>query len=123
VCNLAIYFQRQRNELDSLIDKSKQVADKIVMSDEIQSETDSLVKQWTELEREMSSRIMLITDVGEKWKSVEENYRKVAIESTRINDALSNIDQVIRTKNQLVESLAALYVSVILVHFYDISLT
>lgn len=118
-----MYFQRQRDELDSLVDKSKQVTDKIVMSDEIKSETDSLVKQWTELERKMSSRIILVTDVGDKWKNVEDSYRKVESESTRINDALSNIDQVIRTKNQLVESLATLHVSLKLVRSYDRSLT
>lgn len=101
--------------MDSLVDKSKQVVDKVVMSDEIQSETDSLVKQWTELEREMTSRIMILTDVGDKWKNIEDSYRKIEIESTRINDALSNIDQVIRTKNQLVESLATLHVSLIIV--------
>lgn len=93
-----------------LLDKSKQVVDKIGENDEIQSETDLIVKQWSELERVMSSRIILLTGVGDKWKNVEDEYRKIEIELTRINDVLTNIDQVIRSKNQLEESLCTLHV-------------
>lgn len=88
------------------MDKSKQVA-----NDEIQSETDSLAKQWSEKEKEMSSRIVLVTEVGDKWKNIEDEYRKTETELTRIKDALTSVDQVIRSKDQLVESLVTLRVS------------
>lgn len=97
--------------MDSLLNKSKQVIDKVVVHDEIQSETDSIVKQWSKLENTMSSRITSVTEVGEKWKNIEDEYRKLDIESSRIKDALTNIDQVIRSKNQLKESLVTLHVS------------
>lgn len=94
-----------------LLNKSQQVVDKVVANNEIKTETDSLVKQWNEREKEISSRITLLTEVGDKWKNVEEEYRKIENESTRIKDTLINIDQVIRSKNQLVESLATLRVN------------
>lgn len=94
-----------------LLNKSRQVADKVVANDEIKSETDLLVKQWNEREKEISSRITLLTEVGDKWKNIEEEYRKIENESTRIRDTLINIDQVIRSKNQLTESLATLRVN------------
>lgn len=97
--------------MDSLLSKSKQVINKVVAHDEIQSETDLIVKQWSELEKTMSSRITSVTEVGEKWKNIEDEYRKVNIESSRIKDALNNVDQVIRSKNQLEESLVTLRVS------------
>lgn len=82
----------------------------VVDNDEIKSETDSLVNQWNELETEISARITFLTEVGDKWKNIEENYRKIENESTRIKDTFINIDQVVRSKNQLVESLATLRV-------------
>lgn len=97
--------------MDLLLNKSKQVAIKILTSDEIQSETDLLVKQWSELEGAMSSRIIFMTDMGDKWKNLEDEYRQIEIESSRIKDALTNIDQVIRSKNQLEETLVTLLVS------------
>lgn len=108
-----VCFQRQQSELDLLLNKSKQVADKVAVHDDILSESNSLVKQWSELERAMSSRITLVTEVGDKWKNVEDAFRKIEIDLTRIKDALTNIDQVIRSKNQLVESLVTLRVSII----------
>lgn len=104
-------MQRQLSDLDSLLSISKQVTGKIVANDEIQSETESLVKQWSDLERAMSSRIVLLTGVGDKWKNVEDEYRKIEIETNRVNDTLTNVDEVIRSKNQLVESLVTLRVS------------
>lgn len=104
-------MQRQQSDLDSLLNKSKQVTDKIVANDEIRSETESLVKQWSELEQVMSSRIVMLTGVGDKWKNVEDECRKIEIETNRINDTLTNVDEVIRSKNQLVESLATFRVS------------
>lgn len=97
--------------MELLLEKSKQVVDKVRANDEIQSETDSLVKQWLELERLMSSRIMSVTEVGDKWKNVLDEYRKIENELTRIKDVLTNVDQVIRSKNQLEESLCTLHVS------------
>lgn len=97
--------------MDSLLDKSKQVVDKVVTNNEIQSETDSLSKQWSVLEKGLSSRITLVTEVGDKWKNIEDEYRKIEIEFTRIKDALTSVDQVIRSKDQLVESLVTLRVS------------
>lgn len=99
--------------MDSLLNKSKQVAENIIVNDEIQAETDSLVKQWSELKSAMSSRITLVTEVGEKWKNLEAEYRKIEIELNHIKDGLTNIDHVIRSKTQLVESLDTLRVSFI----------
>lgn len=59
----------------------------------------------------MSSRITVVSEVGEKWKNIENKYRKLDTESSRIKDALTNIDRVIRSKNQLEESLITLRVS------------
>lgn len=98
--------------MDSLLEKSKQVVDKVVAAGEIQSETDSFVKQWSELEKGMSSRIISVTQVGDTWKNVEDDYRKIETELTRVKDALTNVDQVIRSKNQLVESLVTLRVCI-----------
>lgn len=92
------------------MNKSKQVAVKDVASNEIQSETDQLVKQWSDLEEAMSSRLALMTDIGDKWKNFEDECRKIEIESTRIKDALTSVDQVIRSKSQLEESLVTLRV-------------
>jgi len=89
----------------------------IVGNDEIQSNTNSLVKQWSELEKEMSSRIMLMTKVGDQWKNIEDEYRKIGTEFTRIKDALTSVDQVIRSKDQLMESIVTLRVSLEYVYF------
>lgn len=59
----------------------------------------------------MSSRITLVTEVGDKWKNIEDKYRKLDTETSRIKDALTNIDRVLRSKNQLEESLVTLRVS------------
>lgn len=96
--------------MDSLLNKSKQVSEKVINND-IESETDSLTKQWSELENTMSSRIMLLIEVGEKWKNLEEEYRKIEIEFNLVRDGLINMDQVIRSKNQMIESLDILRVS------------
>lgn len=96
--------------MDSLLNKSKQVSEKVINND-IESETDTLTKQWSELENTMSSRIMLLIEVGEKWKNLEEEYRKIEIEFNLVRDGLINMDQVIRSKNQMVESLDILRVS------------
>jgi len=96
-----------------LLNKSKLIVD----NSEIQSNADSLAKQWSELEKEMSSRIILVTDVGDKWKNTEDEYRKIETEFTRIKDALTSVDQVIRSKDQLVESLVTLRVSLDYVYF------
>lgn len=93
------------------MEKSRLVADKVAGSDEIRSETDSLAKQWSELEAAMSSRIALLTGLGEKWKNVEEECRKIDVESSRTKDVLANFDPVVRSKTQLVESVSALHVS------------
>jgi len=90
----------------------------IVGNDEIQSNTDSLVKQWSELEKQMSSRIMLVTEVGDKWKNIEDEYRKIETEFTRIKDALTSIDRVIRSKDQIVESIDTLRVSIVYVTYF-----
>lgn len=108
--------------MDSLLSKSKQVINKVVAHDEIQSETDLIVKQWSELEKTMSSRITSVTEVGEKWKNIEDEYRKLNIEWSRIKDALNNVDQVIRSKNQLEESLVTLRVSYNGRTFYESSI-
>lgn len=89
----------------------------IVGNNEIQSNADSLAKQWSNLEKEMSSRIMLVTDVGDKWKNIEDEYRKFETEFTHIKNALTSVDQVIRSKDQLVESLVTLRVSLAYVYF------
>lgn len=73
------------------------------------------MKQWSELEKEMSSRIILVTEVGDKWKNIEDEYRKIETEFTRIKDALTSVDRVIRSKDQIVESIAILRVSLIYV--------
>lgn len=93
--------------MDLLLTNSK----RIVGNDEIQSNTDSLEKQWSELEKEMSSRIIFLTEVGDKWKNIEDEYRKIKTEFTRINGALTSVDRVIRSKDQLVESIVTLRVS------------
>lgn len=59
----------------------------------------------------MSSRIMLVTEVGDKWKNFEDENRKIETDFTRIKDTLMSVDQVIRSKDQLVESLVTLRVS------------
>lgn len=67
----------------------------------------------------MSSRIMLVTGVGEKWKNFEDENRKIETDFTRIKDTLMSVDQVIRSKDQLFESLVTLRVSLSDVHFFN----
>lgn len=105
-------FQRQQNELDLLKNKTKLVVNKFVVNDEIQCESDSLVKQWSELEKTISYRILSMKEIGDKWKSVEDVHRNTEIEFTRMKDTLAHVEQVITSKNQLLESLATLNVSI-----------
>lgn len=70
----------------------------------------------------MSSRIMLVTEMGDKWKNFEDENRKIETDFTRIKDTLMSVDQVIRSKDQLVESLVTLRVSLNDVHFFNYSL-
>lgn len=105
-------FQRQQNELNLLKNKTKLVVNKFVVNDEIQCESDSLVKQWSELEKTISYRILSMKEIGDKWKSVEDVHRNTEIEFTRMKDTLAHVEQVITSKNQLLESLATLNVSI-----------
>lgn len=88
------------------------------MNNEIQSKTELLLKQWSDLESTISTRIILLSEIGEKWKNLEDEYRKMEMELNHIRDGLINVDQVIRSKSQLIESLDVLHVSLnIVVHF------
>lgn len=97
--------------MDLLSEKSALVAGKVAGGDDIRSETGLLMERWKTLEGSMSSRVASVTEVGEMWKHVEQEYRKADAETTRIRDTLINVDPAIRSKNQLVESLTALRVS------------